>query len=393
MTAPRPIDADNHYYESLDAFTRHLPREFKRRGVRPVQSGKRMELLIADKVNRFIPNPTFDPIIVPGCLDLFFRGRIPGGADRSKLMRVEPLRAEYRDRDARVAVAEAQGLDAALLFPTLGCGVEEALRLDVPATMASLSAFNRWLEEDWGFDYRGRLIGVPMLSLADPDAARAEVDSLLTRGARMVHVRPAPVPTGSHRGRSLGDSRHDPVWARLAEANVPVAFHLGDSGYNAFAGAWGSAETFEAFAGVDVLSRLVVSDRAIHDTIGSLIVDGVFHRHPKLRVASIENGSDWLHLLVKRLRKLANQTPSAFREDPLDTVRGHVWVTPYLEDDLRALANLIGVERILFGSDWPHGEGVAEPLDFAKELSMFGEAEARRILRENALELLGTSRG
>ena len=392
MTAPRPIDADNHYYESLDAFTRHLPKEFKRRGVRPVQSGKRMELLIADKVNRFIPNPTFDPIIVPGCLDLFFRGRIPGGADRSKLMRVEPLRAEYRDRDARVAVAEAQGLDAALLFPTLGCGVEEALRLDVPATMASLSAFNRWLEEDWGFDYRGRLIGVPMLSLADPDAARAEVDSLLTRGARMVHVRPAPVPTGSHRGRSLGDSRHDPVWARLAEANVPVAFHLGDSGYNAFAGAWGSAETFEAFAGVDVLSRLVVSDRAIHDTIGSLIVDGVFHRHPKLRVASIENGSDWLHLLVKRLRKLANQTPSAFREDPLDTVRGHVWVTPYLEDDLRALANLIGVERILFGSDWPHGEGTAQPLDFAKELSPFGEADQQRIMRTNVLDLLGGGR-
>jgi predicted TIM-barrel fold metal-dependent hydrolase len=392
-SAPRPIDADNHYYESLDAFTRHLPKEFKRRGVRPVQSGKRVELLIADKVNRFIPNPTFDPIIVPGCLDLFFRGQIPGGADRSKLMRVEPLRAEYRDRDARVAVAEAQGLDAALLFPTLGCGVEEALRQDVPATMASLSAFNRWLEEDWGFDYRGRLIGVPMLSLADPEAARAEVDSLLSRGARMVHVRPAPVPTGSHRGRSLGDPRHDPVWARLAEANVPVAFHLGDSGYNAFAGAWGSAETFEAFAGVDVLSRLVVSDRAIHDSIGSLIVDGVFHRHPKLRVASIENGSDWLHLLVKRLRKLANQTPSAFHEDPLDTVRGHVWVTPYLEDDLRALANLIGVERILFGSDWPHGEGVAQPLDFAKELSMFGEAEARRILRENCLELLGASRG
>jgi predicted TIM-barrel fold metal-dependent hydrolase len=388
---PRPIDADNHYYESLDAFTRHLPKEFKRRGVRPVQSGKRVELLIGDKVNRFIPNPTFDPIIVPGCLDLFFRGRVPGGADRSKLMQVEPLRAEYRDRDARVAVAEQQGLDAALLFPTLGCGVEEALRHDVAATMASLSAFNRWLEEDWGFDYRGKLIGVPMLSLADPEAALAEVSSLLQRGARMVHVRPAPVPTGSG-GRSLGDRRHDPVWARLAEAGVPVAFHLGDSGYNAFAGAWGSAAVFEAFGGVDVLSRLVVSDRAIHDAVGSLIVDGVFHRHPKLRIASIENGSDWLHLLVKRLRKLANQTPSAFREDPLDTVRRHVWVTPYLEDDLQALAELVGVERILFGSDWPHGEGVAQPLDFAKELSAFGEADARRILRENCLELLGGAR-
>jgi len=388
---PRPIDADNHYYEPLDAFTRHLPKEFRRRGVRPVQSGKRVELLIGDRVNRFIPNPTFDPIIVAGCLDLFFRGRTPEGEDRSKIMKVEPLRIEYRDRDARVSVTEAQGLDAALLFPTLGCGVEEALRNDIPATMASLSAFNRWLEEDWGFCYEGRLIGVPMLSLADPDAALAEVSSLIQRGARIVHVRPAPVPTGSGGGRSLGDPLHDPVWARLADARIPVAFHLGDSGYNTFAGAWGASAVFEAFGSVDVLSRLVVSDRAIHDALGSLIIHGVFHRHPKLKVASIENGSDWLHLLVKRLRKLANQTPSAFHEDPLDTVRRHVWVTPYLEDDLRALADLIGVERILFGSDWPHGEGVAQPLDFAQELSMFSEAEARRILRENVVELLGSS--
>jgi len=386
----RPIDADNHYYESLDAFTRHLPKDFKRRGVRPVQSGKRVELLIGDRVNRFVPNPTFDPIIVAGCLDQFFRGQTPEGQDRSKLMQVEPLRIEYRDRDARLGIADEQGLDAVLLFPTLGCGVEEALRNDVPATMASLSAFNRWLEDDWGFSYKGRLIGVPMLSLADPDAALVELSSLLERGARVVHVRPAPVPTGRGSGRSLGDPLHDPIWARLAEAGVPVAFHLGDSGYNAFAAAWGAAGVFEAFGNVDVLSRLVVSDRAIHDTLGSLIIHGVFHRHPKLKVASIENGSDWLHLLVKRLRKLANQSPSAFHEDPLDTVRQHVWVTPYLEDDLRALADLIGVERILFGSDWPHGEGVAQPLDFTKELSAFSEAEARRIMRENVLELLGS---
>jgi predicted TIM-barrel fold metal-dependent hydrolase len=387
----RPIDADNHYYESLDAFTRHLPKEFKRRGVRPVQDGKRVELLIGDRVNRFIPNPTFDPIIVAGCMDQFFRGHVPEGVNRASIMKVEPLRVEYRDRDARLAIAEEQGLDAVLLFPTLGCGVEEALRHDLPATMASLSAFNRWLEEDWGFSYRDRLIAVPMLSLADPDAALAELNSLVERGARIVHIRPAPVPARGGGGRSLGHELHDPVWARLAEAGIPVAFHLGDSGYNSFAAAWGAAGTFEAFASVDVLSRLVVSDRPIHDTVGSLILHGVFHRHPKLRVASIENGSDWLHLLVKRLRKLANQTPSAFHEDPLDTVRRHVWVTPYLEDDLRSLADLIGVERILFGSDWPHGEGVPQPLDFAKELSMFSEAEVRRIMRENAVELLGSS--
>ena len=55
----RPIDADNHYYEPLDAFTRHLDKAFRKRGVRPLQEGKRVELVIGGRVNRFIPNPTF----------------------------------------------------------------------------------------------------------------------------------------------------------------------------------------------------------------------------------------------------------------------------------------------------------------------------------------------
>ena len=385
----RPIDADNHYYEPLDAFTRHLDKKFRDRGVKPVQDGKRVQLLVGGKVNRFVPNPTFDPIIVPGCLDPLFRGQIPEGVDPRTLMQVEPLRAEYRDRDVRLKVMDDQGLGAMLLFPTLACGIEEALRDDIAASMASMAAFNRWLEDDWGFDHEGRIIGVPMLSLADPAAAVAEVDSLLERGARIVHVRPAPVPGPNGTSRSLGDKLFDPVWARLAEASIPVAFPLGDSGYQRrFAPAWGGRGEF-GFGNSDPLAQILVSDRAIHDTVASLLMHGVFQRHPTLRIASIENGSDWLHLLAKRLRKQANQTPWVFAEDPLDTLRRHVWVTPYLEEDLSALANLIGVDRILFGSDWPHGEGVAQPLDFAVELGAFDEAGVQRIMHDNCVELLG----
>jgi len=134
---------------------------------------------------------------------------------------------------------------------------------------------------------------------------------------------------------------------------------------------------------------VLVDDRAIYDTMASLIVHGVFHRHPKLRVASIENGSDWVAPLAKKLRKKANQMPQAFPEDPLDVLRRNVWVTPYYEEGLRALADLIGVERILFGSDWPHGEGLASPCDFTKELVGFSAAEVERVMRDNVLELLG----
>jgi predicted TIM-barrel fold metal-dependent hydrolase len=385
----RPIDADNHYYETLDAFTRHLPKKFVDRGVKPVQDGKRVKVLIGGKVNNFIPNPTFDPIIVPGCLDPLFRGQIPEGVDPRTLMQVEPLRGEYQVRDDRVAVMDEQGLDAALFFPTFGCGVEQALIGDIDATMVSLSAFNAWLDEDWGFDYKGRIVAAPMISLADPAAATEEVKSVIERGARIVHVRPAPVPGENGTSRSLGDKLHDPVWASLAEAGVPVAFHLGDSGYEVrFGTAWGGRGEF-GFGKADPLSKVLSEGRAIHDTVASLVVGGVFDRHPGLRVASVENGSDWLHDLTKHLRKQANQTPWVFANDPLDTIRNHVWTTPYLEEDLTALAELIGVERILFGSDWPHGEGTAQPLDFEKELGAFGEADKARIMRDNVVELLG----
>jgi predicted TIM-barrel fold metal-dependent hydrolase len=352
-----------------------------------------VKVLMGGKINRFIPNPTFDPIIVPGCLDPLFRGQIPEGVDPRALMQVEPLaeHPEYQVREARIRVMDEQGIGGALLFPTFACGVEQGLKDDVGATMATLTAFNRWLEEDWGFAYEERLFGAAMLSFADVDSAVAEVESLLERGVRIIHVRPAPVPAGNGTSRSLGDKRHDPVWARIAEAGVPVAFHLGDSGYEAsFASAWGSRADF-GFGNSDTLGGVLTEGRAIHDTIASLVVHGVFERHPSLKVASIENGSDWVGLLVKHLRKKANQAPWAFAEDPLDTIRHHVWTTPYLEEDLSARAELIGMEKILFGSDWPHGEGVAQPLDFTKELGRFGDADQRRIMRDNAVALLGAA--
>jgi predicted TIM-barrel fold metal-dependent hydrolase len=318
-----------------------------------------------------------------------FRGQVPEGVDPRTLMQVEPIRPEYRDHDARVRVLDDQGLDGAMLFPTFACGVEQGLRFDIPAMMATLKAFNRWLDEDWGFAYEDRLFAAPLLCLSDPDAALEELDWLIERGARVVHMRPAPVPAPNGKGRSLGDPLHDPVWARLAEASMPIAFHLGDSGYEAIVGvAWGGPEYFEPFRPVDPLAKLLVSDRAIHDTIGSMIAHRVFTRHPELRVASIENGSDWVHILVKRLRKQANQTPWLFDDDPLETLKRHVWVAPYFEEDLRKLADTIGVDRILFGSDWPHGEGLSDPLAFEKELDAFDADEATRIMRGNVLDLL-----
>src|SRR5690349_13621718 len=152
------FDADNHYYEALDAFTRHLPRDMAKRAMQWADIDGRTRLLVAGSVNRFIPNPTFDPVAKPGCLDQYFRGRNPEGKDVAALFGdLEPIRAEYRDRDARVAVLDEQGLAGCFLFPTLAVGMEESLRGDIPALVAAFRAFNRWLDEDWGFAYENKL--------------------------------------------------------------------------------------------------------------------------------------------------------------------------------------------------------------------------------------------
>jgi predicted TIM-barrel fold metal-dependent hydrolase len=384
-----PIDGDQHYYEVEESFTRHLDKRFRKRGVRFVTSGRRVEVLAGDRINRFIPNPTFDPVIEAGCLDLFFRGQVPEGADRAALHgRVEPIRAEYRDRDARIAKLEKQGLEAALLFPTMGVGMEEALRNDVPALMATLRAFNRWLAEDWGFAHKQKLFGVPLIALSDPDEAADEVDWCLSQGARMLHVRPSPVPT--ERGyRSPGDAMFDPVWARIDEARVPVAMHLGDSGYQRWNARWSEAEEFEPFSSQPMhLGSMVSGSRAIHDMLAKLIMDGVPHRFPNLRFVSVENGSDWLMTLEKRLRKKANQTPQLFPEHPTDTIRRQVFTTPYAEDDIPALVERIGARNVLFGSDWPHGEGLADPCSFGELLAALSEPDVDRVMRGNLAELI-----
>ena len=193
----RPFDADNHYYEDLDAFTRHLDPEFKDRGVHPVRDGKGAAAH-GGKVDTFIPNPTFDPIIEPGCLDPLFRGRSRRGDPRSLFRSSRwPTTRSTRARAAPGRMTTRAW--RALLFPTLGCGARKRSPRH-RRHHGQPRCLRRWLDEDCGFGTDGHLFGVPMLSLAKPRAAATEVNWLFELGARIVHVRPAPVPAANGAG-------------------------------------------------------------------------------------------------------------------------------------------------------------------------------------------------
>ena len=136
--------------------------------------------------------------------------------------------------------------------------------------------------------------------------------------------------------------------------------------------------------------RLMTSDRAPFDMFAVLVTHGVLSRHPRLRLASIEAGADWVPNLVKKFKKAYAAQPFHFAKDPVEQFCEQVWIAPFYEDDIRLLADTIGVERLLFGSDYPHAEGLAIPTTFVHDLDGFSDTEIRRVMRDNGFAFLGS---
>jgi predicted TIM-barrel fold metal-dependent hydrolase len=381
-------DADEHYYEPEDAISRHLERKY-RHAVRWIELDGRRTLLVNDRLLRLIPNPTYDPVGVPGSLESYFRGHNQEGKEVRDLIEMQRIQPEYRDRATRIGTMDQQGVDFAWLLPSLGLGLEEMLTDDAETVAAVFRSYNRWLEDDWGYDRDGRIQTGPLLSLLDPAAAEAELERVIELGARFVTLRPAPVADRG-RPRSLGDPAHDRVWARAAEAGVVVAFHAADSGYGRYTVDWGESDHFTGLRGSPFSEVLGIHiERPVFDTMAALVCHGVFDRHPSLRVATVELGAGWVPELLRRFRAAYGKVPQSFGRDPVDAFREHVWVAPFYEDDMRLLRDAIGIEHLLVGSDWPHPEGLREPRAAITDFDVLEPDEQRRVLRENLSELSG----
>lgn len=303
MTTHLPFqffDCDNHYYEAEDAFTRYIDPKLKKRAIQWAQLDGRQRLLVGGRVNRFIPNPTFDPVGKPGALDEYFRGRNPRGADLNSLFgELEPIPPAYRDRDARLAAMDAQGMQGCIMLPTLGVGMEQALLPDFDATVATFQAFNRYLEEDWGFAYQERIFTAPYITMCRPDNAVRELEWALERDARFIVMIPGPITTEVGM-RPPGDPMFDAFWQLANDSGVTVCYHSGETYYSKFMPAWGESDymmSFQALLGF----RSLFSGEAIQDTFANHLHNGLFLRFPNLRMAAIESGSTWVfHLFESR---------------------------------------------------------------------------------------------
>ena len=380
------FDADNHYYEAPDAFTRHVPPEWQQRCVQWCEIDGRRYNVVGGKVSHAVVNPTWDPIAKPGALHQWFRGNPDNRSPMDMLKEREPLPAEYQDRDARVAKIAEQGLEAVWLFPTLGVLYEELIKEDIGAVKVLFRAFNRWLDEDWGFDYQDTVFAAPYMALGDVDFAVEELEWAIDRGARLVCMRPAPVWTATG-PKSPADDHFDPFWSRVNEAGITVVVHAGDSGYSSNGYARdGFGAGFTAGHARPSIKAFNI-ERAAHDWLITMSLEQMYTRYPNLRIASIENGSDFLAPMFRKLEQQFQKMRGMFSAHPVEAYREHVWMNPFWEDDPYEIVELMGPDRVVFGSDWPHIEGMPRPLDYVVEVKEMEPAVQQRVLRDNAREL------
>ncbi len=387
---PYPLfDADNHLYETQDAFTRYLPKEYAS-AIQYVQINGRTKIAIRGQISDYIPNPTFEVVARPGAMEEYFATGNPEGKSRREIFG-EPMRSipAFREPGPRMELMDELSIQRTLMFPTLASLLEERMRDDPELIHVVVHSLNQWLDEVWSFNYKDRIFTTPVISLPIVSKAIAELDWAVERGARAILVRPAPVP-GFRGSRSFAQPEFDPFWKRVVEHGVLVAMHSSDSGYARYAQDWEGAKT-EMLPFVANAFRMVGEWRPVTDAVASWVCHGALYRFPELKVAVIENGSAWLMPMLDQMADVYKKMPEAFPSDPVEEIRNRIHISPFWEDNLGELAGVVGVDRVLFGSDYPHPEGLAQParyIDVLTERTKLSEEDKAKIMGGNLARLI-----
>jgi predicted TIM-barrel fold metal-dependent hydrolase len=385
------FDADNHMYETPEALTKYLPREYE--GIiKYVQVNGRTKIAVRNVISDYIPNPTFEKVAAPGAQEEYFKHGNPEGKSRREIMGkaiVSP--PAFSAPEPRLQLLDELGIDRAIIWPTLASLLEERVHDDPPVVHAVIHALNQWMAEHWTYDYEQRMFPTPVLHLGILDEALRELDWVVERGARIILVRPAPV-WGWAGPRSPALPEFDPFWARVAEAGLVVGMHASDSGYQRYTNEWEGirdAEMTPFKGGSGFQAILAHQSRPIIDTVSSLVGHGLCTRFPTIRFAPVENGSNWVRPLIEHMEFAWSMTPNAFDENPVEVFKRNVYVHPFHEEDPRGLIDLIGAERVIFGSDYPHPEGMSDPITFVDDLDGLPDDTVRKVMGGNLNSLLG----
>ena len=382
MTQLQTIDVDQHLFESRTTWSDYID---------PAQRNDALSITDDDRGWPWLTwrGARMTPLEVP----VPERSSLIGD-DRLRRVRGERSRASfeelvpeaYRLAGARLAAMDEFGLDGAVLFPNYGLLWENRLASDRDAQRANARAYNRFAEGVCA-DGGGRLFAVAHVLLHDPDWAVAEIRRIAAAGTRLAMVAPAPVD-----GKPLSHPDFDRVWAAFSDAGVAPVFHVSEF-ESPLHPAWREGEPEDGERLFDSIFLYLAPAVAL----ANLILFGVLERFPELRIGVVELTASWVpHFLLhidgasdfyaqrhgEPFRRLAAPPSQYF----LRQVR--VAALPY--EMPNRLVPKVGEDTFMIGSDWPHAEGVANPMAAAERAAAGLPAPAHgNLLGANAARLLG----
>ena len=248
------------------------------------------------------------------------------------------------DPDARIKELDEEGIEAELLYTSLGLVMYTIP--DAEFQHACFRAFNDWLA-DYCTTAPKRLFGVAMIPPNSPELAVAELERCAKLGLRGAMI---SIDETSERGYNHPD--FDPLWSAAEAHAIPISLHVA-----------ASTESFRRTSSAFADFSLGFAPTMF--TVATMIFDGLFDRHPKLKVISVENDAAWPLPMLERMddRFLRDQGWAgesrglSSKKVPSDVFHEHVACT--FMRDRTAIVNreIIGAKNIMWGSDYPHFDG------------------------------------
>ena len=390
------FDCDTHCYETRDAFTRYLPKEYHDRAIAPVRAADGKEVILAGhRIATFNSESGlgFDIAYRPGSLKEMLKQMGSGNPDET--YEPQPMRPEYLEREPRLKVMARAGRRARVIFPAGMALAAEHYVDDTEALYANLRSFNRWFDETWGFNYQDKLYATALLSLRDLDSVdrRDRGDHRPGRQGRAAADRPRLRPLARATRTSTRSGRD---CRRPAARSPSTSCRTGTSTPSRRPGATNPDPAAVAHVGVAVDEHLRRAPDRRH-AVGADLRQPL-RPLPRPEGAGRRARRQWVPQIVTHMDKsrgMGRNGPwigGKLTERPSEIFRRHVGVVPYPEDDIPTIVDSLGYDEcLLMGSDFPHAEGLAEPADFVKLLDPLDDAAKKRIMRGNADQLIGRS--
>jgi predicted TIM-barrel fold metal-dependent hydrolase len=312
-----------------------------------------------------------------------------------------PTRYKNWDSERRLAETESDGIVAEFLVPNTvppffeesGLSATPPSAADYERRWAGLQAHNRWMA-DFCTQAPGRRAACVQVFLNDIDDAVDEV-----RWARDAHGEPfggvlVPGVAPNTGIPGFWEPRYEPLWDVCEELDVPINLH-GGSGVPDY----GEHEAARAML-------LIELPWFAHRAVWHLIFGGVLERHPRLKVVLTEQGLAWIPRGLETLdwfyRRMTlkeaaeaqffGAVAAGMSMTPTEFFHRYFWVgASFLRPSESPLRHDVGVDRIMWGADYPHSEG-SWPYTTEALRAAFGgvpEDEVRRMVETNAASLYG----